>query len=467
MVERFKDRQEAGKLLAEKLLQYKTLNPVILALPRGGVPVAHEVASKLHAPLDVVLVKKIGAPRHEEFAIGAIAEDETPILNQAVIDEFQFDPDEIQDIITDKIMEIRRRSKVYRQKIPAVALKSRAVIVVDDGLATGATMLAAVEWLRNQQVSKIIVAVPVSSLQAAEELKRKVDGFVSLLTPANMMAVGIWYAKFPQTSDEEVLSYFSQKTMAASALSNKRDIKIDDGDAVLRGVVSVPQKPRGMVVFAHGGGSSHKSPRNIFVADALNQAGFATLLFDLLTEDEFEIRKNVFDIPLITKRLLVATDWTRRNYPDLAIGYFGASTGAAAALGAAVDRTDIFAVVSRGGRPDLAMTSLPKVYAPTLLIVGSEDGPVISMNFSAKEKLRNCQMVLVPGAGHLFEEPGTLDQVVEHAINWFSNSLLLYLEKKVDSDLAEDEFDSYEDMYDDDIEENLWAEKTEEWISKR
>ncbi|RPJ69911.1 MAG: erythromycin esterase, partial [Alphaproteobacteria bacterium] len=165
------------------------------------------------------------------------------------------------------------------------------------------------------------------------------------------------------------------------------------------------------------------------MAKALNDAGFGTLLFDLLTLSESQNRKNVFDIELMTRRLLVATEWAKRNCQGLPIGYFGASTGAAAALGAAKDRLDIFAIVSRGGRPDLAIESLPKVYAPTLLLVGSEDGPVIHLNQLAKDKLTNCQLVLIPNAGHLFEEPGTLEQVVEYAINWFSNSISLHVTK--------------------------------------
>lgn len=207
---------------------------------------------------------------------------------------------------------------------------------------------------------------------------------------------------------------------------NHYEVRIEDDEAKLDGIISVHRIAKALILFAHGSGSSHKSPRNIYVSNALNEAGFATLLFDLLTSDESEDRNNVFDIPLMTRRLLVATDWAKRNYSDLAIGYFGASTGAAAALGAAEDREDIFAVVSRGGRPDLAMASLPRVYAPTLLIVGAEDGPVIPLNQKAQAKLRNSKLILVPHATHLFEEPGALEEVVDHAVNWFSQKFEAY-----------------------------------------
>ncbi|MDD4974912.1 MAG: erythromycin esterase family protein [Bacteriovorax sp.] len=429
MTNRFENREQAGKLLAEKLLQYQKLEPVILALPRGGVPIAYEIATKLRAPLDVVFVKKIGAPGHEEFAIGAVAEDEKPILNHKLIKQYQFNPDEIESIIVNRISEIRERSKNYRKKLPPVSLEGRTVIVVDDGLATGATMMAAIEWLHTQKTNKIIVAVPVSSKEAAYEIKKTVDIFLSILTPENFMAVGMWYKDFPQVSDEEVLHFLLKQT--ATSQIPTRDVWIEDEMTMLQGVLTVPPKSRGLILFAHGGGSSHKSPRNLFVAKALNDAGFGTLLFDLLTVAEALDRKNVFDIDLMTKRLLVATDWAKRNCPDLPIGYFGASTGAAAALGAAEDRLDIFAVVSRGGRPDLALEALPKVYAPTLLLVGAEDHPVIPLNQLAKDKLKNCQMVLIPRAGHLFEEAGTLEQVVEYAVTWFSNCISLHLEKNI------------------------------------
>ena len=432
MVNRFDNREHAGIILSEKLLKYQSLEPVILALPRGGVPIAHEIATKLHAPMDIVLVKKIGAPGHEEFAVGAVAEDEKPILNHKLIAQYKFDPDEIESIIVDRISEIRRRAKVYREKLPAIPLQDKTVIVVDDGLATGATMMAAIEWLRDQKVKKIIVAVPVSSKEAAEEIKNMVDEFLSLLTPDNMMAVGMWYKDFPQVSDEEVLHFLHKQTAKPFSIPTK-DVWIEDESAILQGTLTVPPESRGIILFAHGGGSSHKSPRNIFVAKALNDAGFGTLLFDLLTVNESLNRKNVFDIELMSKRLLVATEWSKRNCPSLPVGYFGASTGAAAALSAAEDRLDIFAIVSRGGRPDMALDALPKVYAPTLLLVGAEDKSVIPLNQLAKDQLKNCKMVLIPTAGHLFEEPGTLEQVVEYAVGWFLNSISLHLEKNIDT----------------------------------
>lgn len=204
-----------------------------------------------------------------------------------------------------------------------------------------------------------------------------------------------------------------------------RDISI--GRVGLEGTLAQPDAGRGIVLFAHGSGSGRFSPRNNFVAQALREAGFATLLFDLLTEAEAQDRANVFDIPLLASRLLMATAWVKQDCATAAlpVGYFGASTGAAAALVAAASGAwPIAAIVSRGGRPDLAGCALPKVAAPTLLIVGGADATVLELNRAALAEL-HCEkhLAVVPGATHLFEEPGALETVVDLAGDWFASHL--------------------------------------------
>ena len=207
-------------------------------------------------------------------------------------------------------------------------------------------------------------------------------------------------------------------------------IPLDHQAIALNGDLAVPTACRGVVVFAHGSGSGRHSPRNRAVAASLQQAGFATLLMDLLTADEEATDRHTahlrFDIELLARRLDAATDWLAKQpgTSSLCIGYFGASTGAAAALIAAARNDRVHAIVSRGGRPDLAGSLLPAVKAPTLLIVGGEDGPVIALNQSALHTLR-CpkQLVIVPGATHLFEEPGALEQVMTLAAQWFEHYL--------------------------------------------
>jgi dienelactone hydrolase len=210
-----------------------------------------------------------------------------------------------------------------------------------------------------------------------------------------------------------------------ASTADVREVLIEPEGLV--GLLGVPERASGIVIFAHGSGSGRLSPRNNMVAAALRRAGFATLLLDLLTPQEEDDRANVFDIDLLSARLTVATRWLgqRRDTAGLHPGYFGASTGAAAALAAAGrPKSNIGAIVSRGGRPDLALDVLPLVRAPTLLLVGSLDGPVIAMNRRAYNALQTeRRLIIIEGAGHLFEEPGTMDQVIGHAIAWFRQYL--------------------------------------------
>jgi len=203
-----------------------------------------------------------------------------------------------------------------------------------------------------------------------------------------------------------------------------REVAVSSGLVTLPGLLAIPDQAHGLVLFAHGSGSSRLSVRNNRVATNLRSAGMATLLFDLLTEPESASRANVFDIPLLAERLAGATDWAQAEVPDLPLGYFGASTGAAAALVAAAARRDIRAIVSRGGRPDLAGDALPQVTAPTLLIVGSRDEQVLGLNRQALDQLTcDKRLAIVPGATHLFEEPGALEEVSALARRWFSEHL--------------------------------------------
>lgn len=201
------------------------------------------------------------------------------------------------------------------------------------------------------------------------------------------------------------------------------EVLVRAAGATVAGHLTVPQQPRGIVVFAHGSGSSRHSPRNRYVAHELESAGLATLLFDLLTPAEERDRANVFDIDLLARRLVDVTRWLRTadDAAGLPVGYFGASTGAGAALRAAADPgVDIVAVVSRGGRPDLAGESLAEVTAPTLLIVGGRDEAVLELNRQAAAAMTaEARIAVVPGATHLFEEPGTLEQVAALAREWF------------------------------------------------
>lgn len=213
--------------------------------------------------------------------------------------------------------------------------------------------------------------------------------------------------------------------------TKEEEVKIPIGEVTLYGNLVVPKGTKGIVLFAHGSGSGRFSPRNRYVAEVLQTTGVGTLLFDLLTKDEEVIDELTaelrFNIPFLAERLGGATEWVKKNAKTkgLAIGYFGASTGAAAALIAAAKyQKDVKAVVSRGGRPDLAIPALPEVKAPTLLIVGGDDEPVIDMNKEAMEYLDvEKKLEIIPGATHLFEEPGKLEEAARLAKEWFKRYL--------------------------------------------
>lgn len=211
-------------------------------------------------------------------------------------------------------------------------------------------------------------------------------------------------------------------------MAEERQVIIPADSVKLNGRLTIPQDAQGLVIFAHGSGSSRLSPRNTFVAGVLQKAGMGTLLFDLLTAKEDEIYANRFDVPLLTRRLKDATQWVKgqADIAELKIGYFGASTGTAVALVAAADfGKEISAVVSRGGRPDLAEDALRKVVAPTLLIIGGDDHVVIGLNKKAYDLIKaEKQISIIPGATHLFEERGSLEEVARLAAEWFRKYLI-------------------------------------------
>jgi putative phosphoribosyl transferase len=448
---RFRDRQEGGQQLAVLLERYRQERPIILALPRGGVPVAYEVARSLRAPLDVIVARKIGAPFCPEYAMGAIAEGGAVFVDPEAVAETGVDEAELEAITEKEAAELARRVRRYRGDRPFPAVRDRIVILVDDGIATGRTARAAIRALRELGPRRLVLAAPVVAAETEATLRPEVDDLVCVEAAEIFVAVGYWYEQFGQTTDEEVVSLLEQARRALSApeaaraWARHRDEPVADppaeereGVAIpvdrqeLQADLAVPRGASGLVLFAHGSGSSRKSPRNRFVARALREAGLATLLLDLLTaeeevEDEMSGRLR-FDIGFLALRLVAATRFVQglELTRQLRIGFFGASTGAAAALVAAAEMPEAAAaVVSRGGRPDLASEgALRLVRAPVLLIVGGNDREVLDLNREALYELAGeKELVVVPGAGHLFEEPGRLDIVARLAARWFVRHL--------------------------------------------
>ena len=217
------------------------------------------------------------------------------------------------------------------------------------------------------------------------------------------------------------------------------EISIKEGQLTLPGMLGMPPTPRGIIIFAHGSGSSRFSPRNQQVAQSLIEAELGTVLFDLLTQEESMDQFNVFDIPFLASRLILATQWLKNQKwsQNIPLGYFGASTGSAAALWAAAElKHEISAIVSRGGRPDLAIPKLELVTAPTLLIVGGNDEPVMQMNQEALKHLSTGTLIVIPGATHLFEERGTLELVSQEAVLWFQRHMKRTTQGKIDREAA-------------------------------
>jgi putative phosphoribosyl transferase len=434
---RFRDRLDAGQRLADRLMHLRGENLAVLGLPRGGVTVAAEVARALGAPLDVILVRKLGVPVQPELGMGAIGEGGARVINPEVIRFAHVSDEQLAAVEERERCELRRRAQRYRGDRTPVPLAGRTAVVVDDGIATGSTARAACQVAKEMGACRVVLAVPVAPRSAGDTLAADADEVICLETPERFQAIGEWYDDFTQTSDEEVVSLLRAPPGAGTRADPGGDgrprgwdgeVSIPAGAALLPGHLTVPRHGAGIVVFAHGSGSSRASPRNQQVALLLQQAGLGTLLFDLLSAGEARERASVFDIALLARRLGGATRWLRAQ-PAAAgarVGYFGASTGAAAALWAATEPgSDIAAVVSRGGRPDLAMAVLSRVRAPTLLIVGGLDDQVLGLNRWACDHLPcENQLAVVPGASHLFEEPGTLDQAAGLARDWFTRHLM-------------------------------------------
>ncbi|RSS58536.1 phosphoribosyltransferase family protein [Streptomyces sp. WAC01280] len=420
----FTDRTDAGRQLAARLDHLKGQDVVVLGLPRGGVPVAARVADALDAPLDICLVRKLGVPHQPELAMGALGEGGVRVLNEHVLRETGVGERDLAAVEEREHVELEQRTQRYRGSRPPVPLDGRTVVIVDDGLATGATALAACRVVRAKGAARIVLAVPVAPHGWTARLGGEADETVSVREPDFFYAIGQFYRDFSQTTDAEVLACLDRSRAAHDPVVRDTDVRIPATGATLGGRLAVPDGATGIVLFAHGSGSSRHSPRNRAVAAALNRAGLGTLLFDLLTEAEATDRAHVFDTPLLAGRLASATEWLAGvpEGDDLPLGYFGASTGAAAALWAAADpASGVSAVVSRGGRPDLAGERLARVRAPTLLVVGGLDALVLDLNRRAQALLR-CEnrLTVVPGATHLFEEPGALEEVAELATDWFA-----------------------------------------------
>lgn len=425
----FQNREEAGQLLAKQLEPYKKENTLVLSLPRGGTPVGAEIAKQLKLPLDVLIVRKIGAPHRKELGVGAVCEDSDPLLNTETMQILGLTKQDLEGVILAERKKIQQQTNLFRDGKELSNLKNKTIILVDDGLATGSTMRAAIQYLKQKEIDSLIVAVPVGAKDTAQEVSSQVDDIIILEQKEDLQYIAKWYQNFAQVNDNKVINLLRKyRKLEFRPDDYTHHVGVDASGTLLEGELTIFPEMKAIIVFAHGSGSSRKSPRNQQVAKILQASGFGTLLFDLLTEQEAKNRSNIFDIELLAGRLMAATKWLRQQPFDkeVSIGFFGASTGAAAALIAAarLPKSDsIFSIVSRGGRPDLVGDALDNLKAPTLLLVGSKDESVLGLNKNAAARLKNSKLKIIPNATHLFEEPGALEVVSQQSADWFEQHL--------------------------------------------
>ncbi len=423
----FADRIDAGRRLAERLLELRGQDVVVLGLSRGGVSVGFEVARVLGARLDVLAISRLSVPNLPQLSMGAIGEGGSRVLNAQVLQDADIEAATLAMVEQRERAELERRLVRWREGRPAVQLLGRVVVIVDEGIGSDSLADVGCALVTARGATRVVVATPVGATEPLAALRRCADAVVCLEPVTGLGPISQWYGEFGQLGDEQVADVLHRAAAPEPAALRDDAVEVPIGAHRLRGYLTVPSGARGLVVFAHGSGSGRDSPRNRYVALLLNRARLGTMLVDLLTEDEERERARVFDIPLLAERLGAVIRWARAR-PDggaLRIGAFGASTGAGAALWAAAEPgSAIVAVVSRGGRPDLAGPRLTAVRAPTLLIVGERDRHVLALNRQAQRLLHGpTRLVIVPRATHLFTEPGALQEAAEAARDWFVTHL--------------------------------------------
>lgn len=432
----YRDRHHAGVVLARELSHYSGANALVVAIPHGGVPVGAAVARALAAELDILVVHKLGVPGHPYIAAGALASSGAANINHRAIGSLGLSSVALEQALEKERIELEQRERELHGGRPARSVVGRTVIVVDDGIATGVTLRTAITALRARGASQVVVAVPVAPARALEELRREADQVVCPLVAAPFFTIGQSFEDFSRVSPSFVKQLLEEheasvESVRLSVPATSRDLPIAVGDVRIAGTLTVPHQARGLVVFLHGSGSNRFSPRNAFVARALERAGFATLLVDLLTAEEQaidgETQELRHDVSLSAARAVAILDWLEHEptLRALPLGLFGASSGAAAALIAAARRPKrVAAIVSRGGRPDLAEQVLPEVSAPVLMLVGADDHAVLELNRAAALRLNAThRLELVSGAGHLFEGPGSIEQAAELGTRFFRERL--------------------------------------------
>lgn len=427
----FLDRVDAGRHLAAAVGHLCSDGPVVLGIPRGGVVVAVEISQVLGAPLDVLVVGKLGVPGQKDLVMGAVGEGGVTVVYDNVVRVAGVSSEEFAAVVSCARAELEQRACRLRAGRRGVALTGRTVIVVDDGVATGVSARTACRVARSRGARRVVLAVPVGPADSMAWLRREateIDEVICLDTREDFATIADSYADFPETTDDDVIGLLER--------DGRRDETADPGDervllavghARLPGHLAIPPDAAGIVVFAADFAGTRPSARGEFMADTLHRARLGTLRVDLRTPAEEFFGPNVVNVPLLARRLSEATDWLghRPVISNLPIGYLGTGPAAAAALSAAARPVgQVTAVVSSGGLPHLAGRLLPSVRAPILLIVGGQDQRTLELNRQAQHELR-CEnrLVVIPGVTHPLQEPAALRSSADLAREWFTTHL--------------------------------------------
>lgn len=443
----FRDRFEAGLSLAEAVAKLNLHHPHVFAIPRGGVIVGAQISQALKCPLHVLVAQKIATPGYPELSMGAIAEGGVSTRDLWVQKLMRATQSEIELATSVARLEQKRRARRYQPFRHARSIAGHTAVLVDDGIASGATVRAAIQALRTRKPEAIVLASPVGSPHTIAALSELVDHVVVLRMPDTFRNVSSCYLNFNSVHEQDVLRALSTSyDPCQSALINDdtRDFKPTlrqpaSGTLILLNVsggpvsaeFSAPKDAWAAVVFAHGSGSSRESPRNRYIAQQLRRAGMATLLMNLLTDDEAAQSGGSlldFNIDLLDLRLRDAISWLRTQSASahLPVAIIGSSVGAAAAMRTARQAPDLVkGVVCRSGRLDLAMEDIPFVKTPVLLIAGQEDGLTVFLNRNARAVFHadHASLVTIPGASHLFDEPGSLQHFISLTKIWLRKNL--------------------------------------------
>lgn len=439
----FTDRTDAGRRLAQALAPFEDKNPLVVALPRGGVPVGYEVARSLGAPLDVLVTRRLLAPGDENVNIGAIGPGGVRYLDTAKIRDLGITDGQLEDLAADASAEVEARSRRFRGTSRPLSVRGRIVILVDDGIMDDASARLAARILRSLGPKRLILATPVAPPRTLEVLRDEVDGLVFLVSPEDVGSLDTWYREYPEISDGDVETYLHEAHKDLERIAEKgrrppevrvepppamaqRAVKIEVGDKTLNGLLAIPEDAKGVVLFGHSSGSNRYTPRNQQLAEQLREAGLATLLVDLLTPEEAaeDVRTQRYrsDIGTLARRVIGAIDWLaeQANTKVLPVAAYGTGTSAALGVVAARQRPErVQALIGRSGRMDLVQSALDEIEVPMLLIVGEEDTETLEINREALQALAGpAELMLVPETGPIFEAPEVIEMMAEGIAGW-------------------------------------------------